>query len=170
MLNIKAPYYRFCPFCGKTLESKTEEGKNRKFCSVDNWTYYPNAFQASVAIIVKDKKILLVQRNREPYKGKWMMPAGFVDFGEHPKETVMREIMEETGLSAKNPVFYDVLQSTDDARALGTLVFYYTVEVTGKITNSDTEENSDIKWFDLSNPPAIAWKDHSAVIKKLHSN
>jgi 8-oxo-dGTP diphosphatase len=29
--------------------------------------------------------------------GKWMLPGGGVEHGEHPEETVVRELREETG-------------------------------------------------------------------------
>jgi ADP-ribose pyrophosphatase YjhB (NUDIX family) len=169
MLNIKPPDYKYCPFCGKTLETKLEEGKPRRYCLDDKWTHYPHVFQASNAIAIKDGKILLVQRNREPYKGKWMFPAGFLEYGEHPKETAIREVREETGLVAKDAVFFDILQTTDDSRSPGNMTFYYKIEIksTVKPVNMDKEENMDVGWFDIKNLPPIAWKDHEAILKKL---
>jgi len=105
MLKINPPNYQFCPFCGKKLKIKKEENKKRRFCPFCNWTYYPHVGGAVAAIIIKNKKVLLVKRKREPNKGTWMLPAGFIDFGEHPEETVKREIKEETGLKAKKFFF-----------------------------------------------------------------
>ena len=169
MLKIKPPNYKYCPFCGKILRIKIEESNERKYCPDDNWTYYPIADQASNAIIVRNRKILLVKRAREPYRGNWQFPAGFVNFGEHPKETIIREVSEETGLITKDAVFFDVLQTTDDPRSPGNMTFYYTVSIEGSsnLENGDKDENSDIQWFELDNVPPIAWKDHKAIIEKL---
>jgi len=101
MLKIKPPNYQFCPFCGKKLEIKDEEGEKRKFCSSCNWTYYPHVHSAVAAVIVSQGKALMVKRAREPFKDTWMFPAGFVDFGEHPLETLKREVKEETGLKVE---------------------------------------------------------------------
>lgn len=42
-----------------------------------------------------DKKILLV---KESIDGKWSLPGGWADIGHSPKETIINEFKEETGL------------------------------------------------------------------------
>ncbi|MAF90885.1 MAG: NUDIX hydrolase [Bdellovibrionota bacterium] len=49
-------------------------------------------------LIFHEKKILLVQMNYGRYQGHWILPGGSVDEGEHPSETAVRELKEETGL------------------------------------------------------------------------
>ncbi len=167
MLAIKPPNYKHCPFCGKRLNIKTEEGEKRKFCNSCNWTYYPHVAGAVGAVIAKKGKVLMVQRKREPYKGTWMFPAGFIDYGEHPKETLEREVKEETGLRLVKAELIDVLQSEDDYRSLGHFCFFYRVEVKNGEIKTDEEENSDIKWFDLKKLPKIGWKGHQVMMRRL---
>ncbi|MCP4224797.1 MAG: NUDIX hydrolase [Actinomycetia bacterium] len=50
------------------------------------------------AIVVKDAKLLLIQRGREPALGLWSVPGGRVEGGETLAEAVVREVAEETGL------------------------------------------------------------------------
>lgn len=60
---------------------------------------YPDSPIVAVgAFIVKDGKVLLVQRGHEPRKGLWTVPGGVVELGETLHEAIKREIMEETGL------------------------------------------------------------------------
>lgn len=167
MLKTEPPNYRFCPFCGRKLENKIEEERKRKFCSPCNWTYYPHVAGSAAAIIIRGQKILLVKRNREPYKNTWMFPAGFIDFGEHPQETLVREVKEETGLKVKSIKLFKVLQSEDDPRSPGHFLFFYEVEVAGGKLKTDNEENQDIGWYDIKNPPIIGWKSHRQIIKLL---
>jgi len=167
MLKIKPPNYRFCPFCGKRLKIRIEEEHERKFCGSCNWTYYPHVAASVEAIIIKGSKVLMVRRNRDPYKGTWMFPAGYIDFGEHPEETLAREIKEETGLKLKKATLWKVLQSEDDPRSPGHFLFFYKVRVSGSKLKTDEEENQGIGWFDLRYPPKIGWKSHKYIIKLL---
>jgi ADP-ribose pyrophosphatase YjhB (NUDIX family) len=48
-------------------------------------------------ILSADKKILLV---RESLDNKWSLPGGWADIGFSPKEAIIKEIKEETGLTA----------------------------------------------------------------------
>ena len=54
-----------------------------------------------VGAVVHDAagRLLLVQRGREPHRGRWSLPGGRVEAGESPEQAVEREVREETGLS-----------------------------------------------------------------------
>ena len=51
------------------------------------------------AVIVRDGKLLLVERTKPPGVGKWAVPGGAVDPGETLTVAVTREVEEETGLT-----------------------------------------------------------------------
>ena len=55
----------------------------------------------AVAILIHENKVLLLKRNKEPYKNLWSIPAGKVEFGEHVSDAALRELEEETGVKAK---------------------------------------------------------------------
>lgn len=52
-------------------------------------------------IVTLNNNVLLVQVNYGVAKGKWILPGGTVDKGEHPEQTAERELFEETGLTGK---------------------------------------------------------------------
>lgn len=57
---------------------------------------------ACYALIVKDNALLLCRLagNVRP-AGYWTLPGGGVEFGEHPEEAAIREVIEETGLEVE---------------------------------------------------------------------
>jgi 8-oxo-dGTP diphosphatase len=55
-----------------------------------------------VVYALRDGKVLLMHRNKEPNLGLWTAPGGKVEFGESPYETAQREMAEETGLEVED--------------------------------------------------------------------
>jgi 8-oxo-dGTP diphosphatase len=53
---------------------------------------------AAGLLIDDDGKWLVVKKRYGGLKGKWSIPAGFVDAGETVDEAVVREVFEETGI------------------------------------------------------------------------
>jgi 8-oxo-dGTP diphosphatase len=167
MLNIEPPEYLYCPFCGNKLGLKVVDGKKFKYCRECDWTYYPHVGAAACGVAIRKGKVLLVKRARDPYRNTWMFPAGFVNFGEHPEDTILREVNEETGLKAKIIKLLEVEQVDDDPRSMGHFGFFYLVKVRGNIKPKDKIENSDIGWFSLKRLPIIGWHGHKRVLKML---
>jgi 8-oxo-dGTP diphosphatase len=65
------------------------------------------------AVIVQNRKIVLIQRANEPSKGKWTIPGGLVNLAESLETAVIREAQEETGLAAGDPSLLDVVSNVD---------------------------------------------------------
>ena len=167
-LDVQPPNFIYCPFCGQKLSVKAEENKSIKFCKACAWAYYPHVGGSANAIIIDSSKVLLVKRNREPYLGTWMFPAGFIDYGEHPQDTIVREVKEEVGLKVISTSLIDILQTVDDPQSPGHFAFFYQATVQkGTATNSDQDENSQIAWFDLDNLPPIGWQNHQKIIQRF---
>ncbi|NTS43470.1 NUDIX hydrolase [Flavisolibacter sp. BT320] len=60
---------------------------------------YPTAKVDIRGLVLSDKKEILLAR--EGADGKWSLPGGWADVGCSPKETVVKEIKEETGLDVE---------------------------------------------------------------------
>src|SRR5690242_9267596 len=52
-------------------------------------------------VVIHRKRVLLVQRGKEPSRGEWSIPGGMLELGEELREGVRREIREETGLDVE---------------------------------------------------------------------
>lgn len=64
-------------------------------------------------VIVNDGQIVLIKRGNEPGRGKWSIPGGIVELGEHITQTVIREAKEETCLDVTDPRLVDVVDTVD---------------------------------------------------------
>ena len=62
---------------------------------------YPSNFIGVGGLVERDKKILMVKQNYGKMKGTWMLPGGHLDQGESPDIGVIREIYEETKVTAE---------------------------------------------------------------------
>ena len=89
--------FRYCPKCGS---SRFEENNFKsKKCAGCGFTYYFNSSTAvAVFIIDAEGRLLVAKRAKEPAKGTFDLPGGFVDLYETAEEAIKREVFEETGL------------------------------------------------------------------------
>lgn len=70
---------------------------------------YPGApLPGVLALMVRDGRVLMVQRAREPDRGKWGFPGGLIELGETVLAAARRELHEETGISAEADRVIDV--------------------------------------------------------------
>jgi len=62
------------------------------------------------ALILRDGRVLLVERGRQPLKGYWSLPGGALETGETLKEGLRREVREETGLRITVSRLFEVFE------------------------------------------------------------
>ncbi|KAJ5067630.1 adp-ribose pyrophosphatase [Anaeramoeba ignava] len=74
-------------------------------------------------------EVLVVKRKNDPFKGYYAFCGGFVDYGEDPKDAVLRELKEETNLDGKNPILFDVRGAPDRDPRGHTISIFYSVEM-----------------------------------------
>lgn len=115
-------------------------------------------------ILLKDNQILLVQRKNEPFKGKWALPGGFVEYGEKTEDTVVREVFEETGLKTKICELAGVYSDPKrDPRGHTITVVYILERSGGKLKAGD--DASDVKFFKVNKLPVLSF-DHNVIINE----
>jgi len=62
-------------------------------------------------LVIKDGRMLLIKRAKEPGKGKWSLPGGRVELGETVYEAARREVLEECSIEIKIERLLDVADS-----------------------------------------------------------
>jgi ADP-ribose pyrophosphatase YjhB (NUDIX family) len=78
------------------------------------------------AFVARDGKVLLVKRNKKAGYGMWSLPGGHVEPGEKARDAVVRELAEETGVTARVERILDAIDiiHRDDA---GQVLFHYLI-------------------------------------------
>ncbi len=158
--------YLFCPFCKTTLTEAQLDNITRLVCPSDgcDFIYYQNPVPAAGAIIIEDGKILLVKRAHPPAIGDWCIPAGYMEWNEHPTETAIRELKEETGLDIKLTSFFEVYSGDDDPRSNAVLLLYLADRVGGKLEAMDDALEVAFFAFDAL-PDNIAFEAHIKALQ-----
>lgn len=110
----------------------------------------------SAVLVVDGDRILLGRRNKEPNRGKWVIPGGGVEPFESVSEAARRELWEETGLSIEvddQVGIFEIINPPDEHR----LIVYSTARpIAGELRpSSDLSEvryvaKTDLPHLDLS--------------------
>ena len=164
--NSKEEERRYCPWCGGRFFHAVRDGRERLVCKACDRVFYVNPAPASAVAITSATKILLVRRKFDPYAGMWCLPAGFIEVDEHPEETAVREVYEETGLEVRIKSLHAIYSGNDDPRTTVILIVYRGEYVSGELKPGD--DASEAEWFDLgATPENIAFSTHRRVIENL---
>ncbi len=142
------PEFRYCPYCATPLEMKFIEGRERAYCPNCGYVHYRNPLPSVGAIAYNKEGIVLIRRAREPQKGVWAPPSGFIEEGEDPEDAVVRELKEETGLEGVVEELLGVYRN--NAKVYGdVLVITYLVKVAGgELKAGDDADDAGIYSFD----------------------
>ncbi len=157
--------YRFCPLCGRELVVAEIEGRRRVRCQDQNcgFIFYQNPVPAAGALVVRNNQVLLVRRAHPPKIDWWCIPAGFMEWQEHPEETAVREVEEETGLQIRLTSFFDIYSGNDDPRTNAVLILYLADIVGGRIRPAD--DASEVRFFSFDDlPDKIAFQSHHQAL------
>jgi len=153
--------YKHCPRCGRDLERVVLDGLPRMRCSdpTCGFIYYQNPVPAAGAIVIKNDRILMVKRAHPPRIGWWCIPAGFMEWSEHPEQTAVRELQEETGLDVQLESLFEVYSGDDDPRVNALLILYLAEEIGGALRAAD--DAMDVRYFGFDEiPEKIAFASH----------
>ena len=158
--------FKFCPKCGHFLQVKEHDGVPRLVCERCGFVFYQNPVPAVGAILVENRKVVLVKRRFEPKAGDWSLPAGFIEFGESLKEALLREVKEETNLDIRVGKLFDVYSAMDDPRTHVILVLYRAEITGGELRAGDDAEEAGFFPLDAL-PPNIAFSCHAYALEQV---
>lgn len=113
--------------------------------TTDDGRHYPrdlprHSVSAGGAVIRDDGRMLAIRRADN---GEWVLPGGVVELDEDPRDTVRREVLEETGVTVEPGQLTGVYKNM--RRGIVSLVFRCR-PVSG--TPRPTTEASEVAWLD----------------------
>ncbi len=157
---------KFCTSCGHPLIRKEWEGRNRLFCERCNAPFYENPIPAACVIAVDSVgRLLLVRRSVEPKRGLWCLPGGYMELGEAPEETALRELREETGLLGRIDRLLDADSNPSRIYHTVALVCYLVSDFHGELAPGDDAD--DAGFFSPEALPELAFSSHRKFIQRF---
>ena len=152
----------FCPHCSNRIVKKDENGTLRDWCPDCLIYFYENPLPVVSAIVVLERRILLVKRGKAPYKGLWCLPTGFAETGESIEDAALRELKEEAGIDGRILGLVDVDSCTN--YFYGDLIFV-TFEIeytTGELNHGD--DSVAAKYVSLRDIPKLAFQSNRKAV------
>ena len=99
-------------------------------------------------VVLRDGAVLLVRLTYGGGRGRYLLPGGVVDPDETLDEAVVREVLEETGVTAR-PLGIVGVRTRHDPGGNDTYVMFLMEHLDGE-PRSDGRENDDARYFSLS--------------------
>ncbi len=110
-------------------------------------------------------KVVLVERDVEPFAGMWAIPGGFVRNGESLEQAALRELREETGIA---DVFLEQLYTfgkpNRDPRGWVVSVAYYALVAPDQHHLLATTDARRAEWFPVNRLPKLPF-DHDEILR-----
>ena len=110
---------------------------------------------AAYGIIRREHEILLCRLSPEleRHGGRWTLPGGGLDFGEHPEAGMIREVKEETGFRVASSTLLGVHAFTRDLpdEAFQSIQIMYTATILGGSLTYELAGTTDkCEWHPLA--------------------
>lgn len=122
-------------------------------------------------IVVKDGRVLLIRRGKEPSYGLWSIPGGAVNLGEELRAAAQREVREECGIEIDVTDMVEVLdrvvRDSDDR----VQYHYVLIDYLARWASGDPAASSDVlevRWVLPADLPQYQMTRGTAdVIRKM---
>ncbi len=143
--------FKYCPVCGSIAFSINNHKSKR--CENCNFKMYVNPSAAVAAFIFNQNNELLVcVRGKEPVKGTFDLPGGFIDEHETAEQAIVREIKEELNVDTITAEYLFSLPNEYDYSGwtLPTLDMFFKVKIKNEENIIPADDVAGIKFISIS--------------------
>lgn len=160
------PEIAYCARCGRDMVTRRVADRPRRVCPDCGYIHFTEP-KVGVGVLVQDAggRLLLVQRGAPPERGKWALPAGYLDHGEEPAVTATREVLEETGLAVRVTGLIDVYHNPPEQGGASIFILYRAEVIGGELAAAD--DASDAGFFVLDDLPELAFESTRDAVRRL---
>ncbi len=169
-MAINEQRFYYCPKCGGKLTYRyIGEERPRLVCDACQYVLYENPVVGVAAIVLNNhKQILLGRRTGGRYPGLWCIPCGYVEYDEDVYDAIRREFKEETNLDIEPVRVFTVLSNFHDPEKHSVGIWFWARVNSGEPLAGD--DLDQVAFFDLSDPPPLAFPTDRVVIERLHAD
>jgi ADP-ribose pyrophosphatase YjhB (NUDIX family) len=147
------------------MVTREYSGKPRRTSPACGFIHFTDPKVGVGVLVQQDGRILLVRRTMKPEIGKWSIPAGYLDHGEDPQETAVRETFEETNLRVEITGLLDVYTNPPQEGGASIFILYRAQLLGGHLQAGDDAD--DARFFPLDQLPDLAFVSTREAIRLL---
>ena len=174
---VTEPSPSYCPRCGAEMETRELGGRPRRICPACNFVLYENPVPGVGVLVEMDvwpgldasggpgQGILLVCRGEPPFKGRWALPAGYIEADESVEQAAVRECREETGLEVELLELFGVYSFPEGPVQSGIIIFFRARPVGGTLRAGDDAQEVAVFAPDEL-PEDVAFRTHREVLAR----
>ncbi len=147
---------KHCRECGTSVRYRLPDDgdtRERAVCTECATVHYENPLNVVGTVPVLGERVLLCKRNIEPRRGKWTLPAGFMELGETTAQGAARETTEEAGAQFEIEDLFTVMS----VPRVGQVHLYYRARLTSDVFDPGHEtlearlfHEHEIPWDELA--------------------
>ncbi len=152
-----------CPYCGTGYPDDLAWPRDCGGCGETHWM---NPLPVAVALLPVERDgrhgLVVVRRDIEPCRGELALPGGYMERGETWRQAAVRELWEETGLTAPagEATLFDV---SSGELTLNVFALLPPRDADTLPPSAATEEATE--WLVLHEPVSLAFPTHTEVVR-----
>jgi ADP-ribose pyrophosphatase YjhB (NUDIX family) len=127
------------------------------------------------AVVLRGDQVLLIRRAKPPRQGEWSLPGGLQKLGETIYDAAAREVLEETGVTARPFSIIDVVDLIErDSDTQARVRWHYTlIDVLALWQAGEPRPAADAaeaRWFFVPDVrEVVEWSETARIVEKAYA-